>query len=66
MKFNQCTFIGNTGSAPKLFTTGSSKAFAKLRLAIHSYAKEEAQEPMWFTVLVWREDLAKTPAEILK
>lgn len=66
MSFNQCTFIGNTGSAPKLLTTGSGKAFAKFRLAVHGYAKEEAQEPLWLTVLIWREDLAKTIAEILK
>jgi single-strand DNA-binding protein len=66
MTFNQCTFIGNTGSASKLLTTGSGKAFAKFRLAVHGYAKDEAQEPLWFTVLVWREDLAKTTAEILK
>ena len=66
MTFNQCTFIGNTGSAPKLLTTGSGKTFAKFRLAVHGYAKEEAQEPLWFTVLVWREDLAETVSEILK
>jgi len=66
MNFNQCTFIGNTGSAPKVLTTGSGKAFAKFRLAVHGYAKDEAQEPLWFTVLIWREDLAKTAADILK
>ena len=66
MTFNQCTFIGNTGSAPKFLTTGSGKVFVKFRLAVHGYAKEETQEPLWLTVLVWREDLAKTIAEILK
>jgi single-strand DNA-binding protein len=66
MTFNQCTFIGNAGSAPKLFTTGNGKAFAKFRLAVHGYVKDEAQEPLWLTVLIWREDLAKTVTEILE
>jgi single-strand DNA-binding protein len=66
MTFNQCTFIGNTGSAPKLLTTGRGKVFARFRLAVHGYPKEETQEPLWLTVLIWREDVAKTIAEILK
>jgi len=40
--------------------------FAKFRLAVHGFAKEEPQEPLWLTVLIWREDLAKTVSEILK
>jgi single-strand DNA-binding protein len=66
MTFNQCTFIGNTGSAPKLLTTGSGKTFTKFRLAVHGYAKEETEEPLWLTVLVWREEKAKTVAELVK
>ena len=66
MNFNQCTFIGNTGSPPKLLTSGSGKAFAKFRLEVRAYAKDDAQEPLWLTVIVWHEERAKALAELIK
>ena len=62
MTFNQCMFIGNAGTAPKLLTKENGKSFAKFRLAVHQFPHEENQEPLWLTVLIWREELAKVVA----
>ena len=64
--FNQCTFIGNAGSDPKLLTTGSGKAFARFRLGVHGYQKDEKANTLWLTVLIWREELAKVVSEHVK
>jgi len=65
--FNQCTFIGNAGSDPKLLTTGSGKSFARFRLGVSGYHKKEEQsDTLWLTVLVWREELATVVSEYVK
>jgi single stranded DNA-binding protein len=55
-----------SGSDPKLLTTGTGKSFTRFRLAVPGMHKDEKNDTLWLTVLVWREDLAKTAAEILK
>src|ERR687884_563733 len=65
--FNQCTFIGHTGSDPKLLTTGKGKSFTRFRLGVSGYHKhEEAADTLWLTVLVWSEGMAKVVVDHIK
>jgi single-strand DNA-binding protein len=65
MTFNQCTFIGNAGSEPKLLTTGNGKSFTRFRLAVPGLHKDEKNDTLWLTVLIWQEALAKIAAEFI-
>jgi single-strand DNA-binding protein len=63
--FNQCTFIGNAGSVPKLLTTGNGRSFTRFRLAVPGLRKDEKNETLWLTVLIWQEALAKIATELI-
>ena len=65
MTFNQCTFIGNTGSDPKLLTTGTGKSFTRFRLAVPGMHKDEKNDTLWLTVIVWQEALAKITTDLI-
>src|ERR687885_48032 len=65
MTFNQCTFIGNAGSEPKLLTTGNGKSFTRFRLAVPGLHKDEKNDTLWLTVLIWQEALAKIATELI-
>ena len=65
MTFNQCTFIGNAGSDPKLLTTGAGKSFTRFRLAVPGLHKDEKNDTLWLTVLIWQEALAKIATELI-
>jgi len=64
--FNQCTFIGHTGSDPKLLTASNGKSFTRFRLGVSNLGKEEQNDTLWLTVLIWREDLAKTVSDLVR
>ena len=65
MNFNQCTFIGNAGSVPKLLTTGNGKSFTRFRLAVPGLHKDEKNDTLWLTVIVWQEALAKITTDLI-
>ena len=64
--FNHCIFVGHAGSEPKLLTTDSGKTFTKFLLAVANYSSDERSEPLWLTVLVWKEELAASVAKLIK
>jgi single-strand DNA-binding protein len=63
--FNQCTFIGNAESEPKLLTTGNGKSFTRFRLAVPGLHKDEKNDTLWLTVLIWQEALAKIATDFI-
>src|SRR3569833_2848184 len=65
MKFNQCTFIGNAGSDPKLLTTGTGNSFTRFRLAVPGMQKDEKNNTLWLTIIVWQEALAKITTDLI-
>jgi len=65
MTFNQCTFIGDAESEPKLLKTGNGKSFTRFRLAVPGLHKDEKNDTLWLTVLIWQEALAKIATELI-